>query len=617
MDFDVIVIGAGIGGLTAAALLAKRNLRVCVIEAQYKPGGSCGIFKRKDVIFEQGTAMIYGFNNRGFSPHRFVFNSLEEHIDIIKHEELYAINFQGHKIIFYQDIDKFIDELAKVFPNEKENFKKFYKDLSKRYMKVIAEKPNFISPDTIKKEQGLKSLLNHPIEYMRFLGYMNKSTKSILKKYFNNDNVFNFFNKLTSTYCYTNIDETPAILSSVMFVDNHFGGSYYPAGSTLNLVGKLEKVIEENKGDMIYNSKVEKIVVEENKAKGVILSNGKFINAKYIVNSGTVWNLYNKLLKDSVNDDLKKWANSLEPSNPSVVLFVLVNEDVIPKSTLPIEMISSDKENLDENEITVYILSIDDKTLCKKGYHTITAIGPTFKKWPKSFKDDYNIEEYKKMKEIEKNRMLEVLEKKFPGFKENICHIELSTPTTLNKYILKEGGSVSGPKQKLGQHMLNRLKSKSEINNLFNCGESTVMGTGTPAVTISGISAANLILRELELEEFEYKDGMKNFVNIVNKPFKYEDIKIGKTEEENTLAKMALKCQFCENPSCERGCKNNIKIRDINRRVAVGNFYGAKKLLKEYKINPCINCKDKECENKCIRKSFDKEVSIREININL
>lgn len=617
MDFDVIVIGAGIGGITAAALLAKRNLRVCVIEVQYKPGGSCGIFKRKDVIFEQGTAMIYGFNNRGFSPHRFVFNSLEEHIDIIKHEELYAINFQGHKIIFYQDIDKFIDELAKVFPNEKENFKKFYKDLSKRYMKVIAEKPNFISPDTIKKEQGLKSLLNHPIEYMRFLGYMNKSTKSILKKYFNNDNVFNFFNKLTSTYCYTNIDETPAILSSVMFVDNHFGGSYYPAGSTLNLVGKLEKVIEENKGEMIYNSKVEKIVVEENKAKGVILSNGKSINAKYIVNSGTVWNLYNKLLKDSVNDDLKKWANSLEPSNPSVVLFVLVNEDVIPKSTLPIEMISSDKENLDENEITVYILSIDDKTLCKKGYHTITAIGPTFKKWPKSFKDDYNIEEYKKMKEIEKNRMLEVLEKKFPGFKENICHIELSTPTTLNKYILKEGGSVSGPKQKLGQHMLKRLKAKSEINNLFNCGESTVMGTGTPAVTISAISVANLILRELGLEEFEYKEGMKNFVNIVNKPFKYEDIKIGKTEEEDKLAKMALKCQFCENPSCERACKNNIKIRDINRRVAVGNFYGAKKLLKEYKINPCINCKDKECENKCIRKSFDKEVNIREININL
>ena len=130
MDYDVIVIGAGISGLTAAALLAKRNLRVCVIEAQYKPGGSCGIFKRKDVVFEQGAAMIYGFNDKGLSPHRFVFNVLEEPIDIIKHNELYAINYGEHRIIFYEDIDKFIDELVKVFPNERENFKRFYSDLS-------------------------------------------------------------------------------------------------------------------------------------------------------------------------------------------------------------------------------------------------------------------------------------------------------------------------------------------------------------------------------------------------------------------------------------------------------------------------------------------------------
>ena len=168
--------------------------------------------------------------------------------------------------------------------------------------------------------------------------------------------------------------------------------------------------------------------------------------------------------------------------------------------------------------------------------------------------------------------------------------------------------------QKLGQHMLKRLKTKSEINNLFNCGESTVMGTGTPAVTISGISAANLILRELGLEEFEYKDDMKNYVNIVNKPFKYEEIKIGKNEEEDTIAKLALKCQFCDKPSCERVCKYNIPIRDINRRVAAGNFYGAKKLINN---NPCLNCESIECEKNCIRKAFAKPVSIKEINTRL
>ena len=617
MDYDVIIIGSGISGLTAASLLAKRKLKVCVIEAQYKPGGSCGIFKRNDVVFEQGAAMIYGFNARGFSPHRFVFNALEESIDIIKHDELYAINFGEHRIVFHQDIDMFIEELAKVFPKEKENFKRFYKELSNQYMKIIAENPAFISPDAMKKEKGLKSLLKHPIEYIRFLGYMNKNTKSVLKKYFKDENVFNLFDKLTSTYCYTNVEETPAILSSVMFVDNHFGGSYYPAGSTLNLVGKLEKVIEENNGQMIYNTEVEEIIVEDNKAKKVILDNGKVISANYIVNSGNVWNLYNKLLKNNASEEIKSWANSLEPAYPSVVLFALVKEEAIPKGTLPIEMLIGDKTKLDENEVTVYILSIDDKTLCKNGYHTIMAIGPSFKEWPKGFKNNYNTDKYREMKKIEKNRLLEILEKRFPGFKENLCHVEISTPTTLNRYVLKEGGSVAGPKQKLGQHMLKRLKAKSEINNLFNCGESTVMGTGTPAVTISGISVANLILRELGLEEFEYEKGMKNYVNIVTKPFKYEQIKIGENEYEDKLAKLALKCQFCEKPSCEKVCKNNVPIRDINRRLAVGNFYGAKNLLKNYDINPCLNCESKDCENKCIRKGFAKEVSIREINSKL
>ena len=608
MEYDVIVIGAGLSGLTAASLLAKRSLKVCVVEAQYKPGGSCGIFKRKDVVFEQGAAMIYGFNDRGFSPHRFVFNALEEPIDIIKHDELYAINFGEHRIVFYEDIDMFIEELVKVFPNEKENFKRFYTDLSNQYIKIIAENPAFISPDAMKKEKGLKSLLKHPIEYIRFLGYMNKNTKSILKKYFKDKNVFDFFDKLTSTYCYTNVEETPAILSSIMFVDNHFGGSYYPAGSTLNLIGKLEKVIEENNGHMIYNTEVEEIIVEDNRAIKVKLDNETNISAKYIVNSGTVWNLYNKLLKENVSEDIKNWVNSLEPSYPSVVLFALVKEEAIPKGTLPIEMLIGDKTKLDEDEITVYILSIDDKTLCKKGYHTIMAIGPTFKEWPKGFKNNYNTEKYREMKEVEKNRVLDVLEKRFPGFKENLCYVEISTPTTLNRYVLKEKGSVAGPKQKLGQHMMKRLKSKSEVDSLFNCGESTVMGTGTPAVTISGISAANLILRELGMEEFEYKENMKNYVNIVKKPFEYNQIKIGKNEEEDKLAKLALKCQFCEKPSCEKSCKYNMPIRDINRRVAVGNFYGAKNLLKDYDINPCLNCESKECENHCVRKGFAKEV---------
>lgn len=613
MEKEVVVIGAGLSGLTCATLLAKKGLKVKVIETQFKPGGSCGIFKRNDVIFEQGAAMLYGFGEKGFNPHRFVFNSLEESIDMIKHDDLYAINYGEHRIVFYEDINKFINQLIDIFPNEKKGFTKFYSDMENLYLNVIAEHPTYISPDIVKKEDGLKQLLRHPLSYMKFLGYLNCSAESVLKKYFKDKEVFKFFDKLTSTYCYTKVSETPAVLSAVMFIDNHYGGSYYPAGSTMNLVGKLEKVIEENNGEMIYNTQVEKILVEDNKSIGVKVNDGSIISAEFIVYSGTIWNLYKKLINEYISDDAKSYVESIIPTYPSVVLYSLVKAEVIPYGTLPIEMLVSNKDDIDENELTAYILSIDDKTLCPSNYHTVITIGPSFKEWPRGYEEYSNSEEYKRNKEKEISRILDVLELRFPGFKDNLVYRELATPSTLERYVMKEKGAVAGPKQCLGQHMLKRLHVSSDIEKLYYCGESTIMGTGTPAVTVSGISAANAILRELEIKEYVYEGPCNiKYINIVKKPFKKSNIIIGNSKVERELYNLSSLCQFCEKPNCEKVCKKNIPIRDINRRLAVGNYFGAKKLLLKQR-ELCNDCTDKKCEAYCIRSTFNNSVSINKI----
>ena len=80
--YDVVVVGAGIGGLTAAALLAKRGLKVLVIEQHYLPGGCCTSIRRKDIAFDVGAAMLYGWAEDGYKPHRYVMNELEEEIDM-------------------------------------------------------------------------------------------------------------------------------------------------------------------------------------------------------------------------------------------------------------------------------------------------------------------------------------------------------------------------------------------------------------------------------------------------------------------------------------------------------------------------------------------------------
>jgi prolycopene isomerase len=573
--FDALIIGAGLSGLTAASLLAKKGFKVGVIDRSYNPGGSCGVFKRNGITFDQGSAMMYGFGEQGFNPHRFIMNCLEEPIDIIHHDHLYCVNYQGHRIIFCQDIDRFVEQLGELFPTEKDNLKRYYHDMYTLYKQVFIEFPAYSSPDENDLDNSLKGIKKHPLAYLKFLSYLNKSTDRVLRQYFKDPEIFKFFNKLTSTYSYTSVKETPAIMSSIMFIDNHIGGSYYPAGGSYMLVEKLVKVIEENGGTMILEKEVSEILFEDNQVVGARLTTGEQIKAKNTIYSGTVWNLYGKLIKEPIiTKSLIEKTKKLIPTYPSVVLYAYVDEKVIPKDTLPVEMLIGNPDSLDESEVTVYTMSIDDKTLCPESGHVVMAIGPSFATWDRNDKKSYLVQ-----KEKEKIRLLNVLEKRFPGFTKALILSDLATPLTIERYCLKNNGAVAGPKQSIGQHMFKRLHIRSPWPHLFYCGESTAMGTGTPAVSISGLSAANAILKQAGLPLYKFDPKRKNVVRTVDHPFELKDLYASETPENKVRFMEASRCQFCEHPTCSRNI--DLDIRGIMRRLSAGNIVGATKIAED------------------------------------
>jgi len=639
MRTDIAVIGSGLGSLTAAALLAKRGLQVTVIEQHFQPGGSCGAFRRGKRTFDQGTAMLYGFGSSGFNPHQFVMNELDEPIDIIKHEHLYRVYYDQHPITFYADMDRFFGELEQLFPHDIKGIKAFYRYIEDLYLNVIAVDPICMAPSEIPREEGLRLFIRHPLRNIKLFRLFGKSAGDLMRRFVKSPEVIRFFNKLTSTYSYTTLDETPAIMAVTMFMDNHYGGSYYPVGGTQQLPGKLEKALEKNHGSILYRTRAEELIFKDGKPVGIkaVRTNPAGENpetleilADDIIYGGTLHQLHNRLIPETYRlPERTTWVNSLEMTYPSVVIYAAVDETVIPDDTLPIQMFADNPEKIDEKEVTVYILSLADPSICPRGEHLVMAIGPQLEVWPSPSDPDYRGDAYLQAKEQETERLLDILEAHFPGFRKGLRFSTLATPSTIERYTLKERGCVAGPKQQMGQDLLKRQPASTDWDSLFMCGETTVMGTGSPAVTISGVSAANMVLRKRQLEEYRWHADLNNRVTTF--PGKGRELRYDADgmvipalnaisgTAAILLHDIASRCLWCEDAPCTSVCPASIDIRGIMRRLEAGNGSGAERVLHNSTLNyrethpeasasllPCETCTH-ICEGVCRRKDLDRK----------
>lgn len=564
MKYDCIIIGAGLSGLTAASLLAKRGLSVAVCEQASKPGGSCGIFKRQidgnPVVFDQGASKFLGFGTTGFNAGRFLFNCLEEPFHVVHYDNPYM-------------------------------------DLP-------------------------KDIIKRPVAYFRFLSCLNASADKLLRKHFKDENDLKVFDKITSLYLFSDLEDVPVFPSFLMFLKNYMDGSSYPAGSTMFLPGVLEKVIEENNGHMYYDTTVKEILFDNKKytlpgfmrcrANGVILNNDYAILSDNVIFSGTVWDLYGKLLpKHIVTDEMIAWIDSQKTTQPIVVLYMLVNKNAVPDDACTIELLESSMRNMDENEVTVNIPSLADHTLCDKDSHVIIAAAPSSLIWGTvselnestdhrdgRFFNTYSEDYYQEQKLHETERIISLMLNRFPDLENNIKYSELATPFTIERYTMKRNGSAAGPKHTPGQHLFNIQSIKTAWPGLYCCGESTVMGTGTAAVTISGIFAANAVLKRSNKSRYMWNKNMTDCVIDLETPVEKDWFTKHYPADESKIMSKASECLYCESPSCCN--KELLDIPGIMRRASCSNFKGAFDIIDNayIKINENFI---KDCETSCMR----------------
>ena len=611
-DYDVVVVGAGIGGLTAGALLAKRGLSTLVVEHHYLPGGCCTALRRQGFTFDVGPELLYGFEETGYNPHRFVMNELGADIDMIRHDYVYRMRFaDGGVVTFWRDQERFLVELCARYPHEEAGIRALWDDMAAVYDAVMGgELVEVVPPsEVIRGRAGINPDAD-PEALARVGELMVRDSRWLIDQYVSDPELVNFFDIVAATFTSCDLAETPAILTAVMFIDNHAGGSCYAADTPQMLSNLLERSIEEHGGQFLYRQRVEEVLIQDGVARGVRLAGGTEIRAGAVVSNATVWNLYGGLVgAEHIDPARMEWAHTFEPTFSFLVAYLGVDASVIPADFGHVEMIVADATGFEgEGNFNVELPSLEDPARCPPGTHAMTVVSPNRTAWPRPWEPGYRSEDYEALKAAETEDLLDRMERVLPGLRSAIRVMEIGTPTTVERYTLRNWGNLGGPKPSLGRHMLERPTARSDWEHLYLCGDSTVMGEGVVASTSSGIGAANMVLRDLGLEEYVPRHFDTQRVHYTGgKPWTpppADEVPL----DVAVARRLAHECQLCEDAPCMQACPAAIDIPGFLRRIEAGNLAGAAATVRE--SNPLsevcgLVCPaERLCQAVCIRTTF-------------
>jgi phytoene desaturase len=310
----IIVIGAGLGGLSAACRLAKSGFEVTVLEKNETVGGKVNLVEANGYKFDTGASLL---------TMRHVFEDLfnfcgrptEDYLTVEPLEPICRYFWSdGSRLDASNDLRKTESEIAKLEPRDVKNFRKYLADARRKY--EIAEKtflayslndlPKLLRPKYLKDLLAISSMKTLDAHNLGFF----QSTKL--------QQLFNRF----ATYNGSSPYQTPATFALVPFVE--FGlGAWYVRGGIYKIPRALERLAKEFGVEIRTSCAVEKIVVENKKAVGVQLENGEIFTSDYVVaNSDAVETYRNLIDKEFFNEKLDK----REPSSSGFVLLLGVRK---------------------------------------------------------------------------------------------------------------------------------------------------------------------------------------------------------------------------------------------------------------------------------------------------
>ncbi|MDJ0616285.1 MAG: carotene isomerase [Calothrix sp. MO_192.B10] len=493
---DAIIIGSGIGGLVTATQLAAKGAQVLVLEKYVIPGGSAGYFERQGYRFDVGASMIFGFGHKGTTnlltrALQAVNMSLPTIPDPVQIHYHLPNNLD---IKVDRNYEQFLQNLTAYFTHEEQGIRRFYDECWQvfnclnRIELLSLEEPRYL----------LRVFSQNPLACLGLAKYLPCNVGDIARRYIKDPLLLKFID--IECYCWSVVpaDMTPMINAGMVFSDRHYGGVNYPQGGVGQIAQKLVQGLEAVGGKIKYQARVIKILTRRGKAVGVELADGSVYYARRIVSNATRWDTFNKLLPEKMKPvNEKKWQQRYQKSPSFLSLHMGVEAKVLPEGTDCHHILLESWEQMADVEGTIFVSipTLLDPDLATPGHHIIHAFTPHWiSEW-----QGLSAKEYATKKEEAAQRVIERLEKIFPGLNDGLDYLEVGTPRTHRRFLGREDGTYGPiPRRKLWG-LLGMPFNRTAIPGLYCVGDSTFPGQGLNAVAFSGFACAHRIAVDLGL----------------------------------------------------------------------------------------------------------------------